>query len=77
MAVADVVRSGRAQLGPAADSLVPLGGLVNRTHFAAGAPADHDADQAWQLSDRFRSDRRKGRPLARRLREYLILRSSA
>jgi hypothetical protein len=77
MAVADVVEAGERQLGSAAASLVPLGAVVNRAHFAGPAPRDHDAEQAWELSDRFRSERRSARPLGRRLREYLALRSPA
>jgi hypothetical protein len=77
MAVADVVATGHARLGPAAEALDPLGALVNRTHFDACLPGDHDARQAWALTDQFRTARRKTRPLSRRFREYLILRSSA
>jgi hypothetical protein len=79
MAVTDVVRAGRARFGPgpATDALVPLGALVNRSHFAAATPDDAAATEAWSLTDRFRTARRKDRPLSRRLREYLILRSSA
>jgi len=79
MAVTDVVRAGRTRFGPGAatEALVPLGTLVNRSHFAATDPDDQAARQAWDLADRFRTERRKNRPLARRLREYLILRSSA
>jgi hypothetical protein len=79
MAVADVVGAGRARFGPgpATDALAPLGALVNRSHFAAVTPDDDAARQAWTLTDRFRTERRKNRPLPRRLREYFMLRSPA
>jgi hypothetical protein len=77
MAVRDVVRTGDSSLGTAAGALAPLGALVNRSHFGAGTPAESDAVEAWALSDRFRTERRRGRPLGRRLREYLVVRSSA
>jgi hypothetical protein len=77
MAVADVVGVGRERLGAAADALDPLGVLVNRTHFAVAGAADGVDSEAWSLSDRFRKERRAGRPLVRRLHEYLAIRSSA
>lgn len=68
--VRDIVAAAHETYPAAAAPLSPLGRLVNRARFARSAPTAPEADEAWALTTTFVSDRRKGRPLARRLREY-------
>lgn len=75
-AVADIVGESRATVSTAGvEPLVPLGALANRARFAPSSPDDSAATEAWTLSDRFVAERRKGRPLPRRLRDYFHLRN--
>lgn len=71
MAVTALTRTAAGQLpARAAEEIVELGALANKSTFAHQPPVETNAARAWELSTSIVKTRRASRPPRRRLREY-------